>query len=896
MHLNEIARELRITTQQLRRELAKTNFGISPTAHEIEGPLASGIVRFLKARVKPTLKERRVSVIGKDGEVKDIIQKESELESDQVSEVQSESEVQPESELKSKSEEDKADKSDQSEPNVEIAENNEEVKNVEKVENTEEDNIVKRKEKQRKVAFRIVKKGDVIREEAKKAKKEAEERRRRRAYVPKNSPKAKSDEGRSLPVSRRIELSNKKTDVKTDSLPKTYYKSKKGKKKGKRFQEDRVLETMQRHPGRKLKIARVTYNEENIEGMSPEEIAIAKEQDREHFKAQKKHRAHSQKRGPKAQPQIKAKTGTIEIPGIISLKEFSEKCGLPVADVISTLLKNGIMATINQQLDYDTAEIVATELNVDIKKVEEEASTKDLLEGDMTTLLKDEKSNLSTRPPIVSIMGHVDHGKTKILDYIRKANVVAGEAGGITQHIGAYQVEKKGKLITFLDTPGHEAFTSMRARGAKATDIAILVVAADEGVKPQTIEAINHAKEANIPIIVAINKMDKPNANLDKVKGELIEHGLQPEDWGGKTIMVPVSAITGDGMDDLLDMILLVAEVEDLRANPNRLAVGTVVEAHLDKSLGPVATILINTGTLQIGETIVVGSTIGKVKAMHDHTGVSLKTAPPSTAVRISGLDKVPYAGDIVQAFKNDKIAKIRSEEIKRIVSEKRQNMSGSMVERIVTQINTGEMKFLKIVLKADTKGSLEAIMQALHKIKATDVAVKVIHFGVGNISATDVVMAGASQALLYGFHVKSSMHVNKMAEKEGVDIKNYSIIYKMIEDTKAILSGMLEPEINVIELGIIEIKEIFLNKKTWLIAGGKVIKGTVESKSIARVKRGNELLFETELESLKHVKEDVTSLEKGADCGIKIKTPKPVEIGDTLEIFKIEKIERIID
>ena len=323
----------------------------------------------------------------------------------------------------------------------------------------------------------------------------------------------------------------------------------------------------------------------------------------------------------------------------------------------------------NQQIDFDTASIIADELSIDVKMKERETTSADLFEGDIKKLLEeDDPKKLKTRPPIISIMGHVDHGKTKLLDYIRKANVIATEAGGITQHIGAYQVEKNGQLITFLDTPGHEAFTSMRARGAKATDIAILVVAADEGVKPQTIEAINHAKEAGIPIIVAINKMDKPNANPDKVKGELSEHGLQPEDWGGKTIMVPVSAMTGEGIDDLLEMILLVAEVEDLKANANRMAVGTVVESHLDKSMGPVATILVNTGTLRIGDSIVVGTQIGRIKAMHDHTGKNLKKAPPSAAARISGFPQVPQTGDLLQAYKNEKIAKAHAEEVREMV------------------------------------------------------------------------------------------------------------------------------------------------------------------------------------------------------------------------------------
>ncbi|MBN2087621.1 translation initiation factor IF-2 [Candidatus Peregrinibacteria bacterium] len=855
MHLNEIARELRITTQELRRELAKTNFGISPTAHEIDDALATGVTRFLKGKIKPTLKARKVAVIGKDGSVKEEVKKDEEGNADEEGERK---EI--------------------------IIEKKQEKKKppVKKAMTKKEKEEIERKEKEAELE-KLRKEGKLVEQD--------------RSHVPKNEDRRPS-EGAALPVSRRIEVEEgEKGGVDNQDLPKHYYKSKKRKKKkGKQAEEDLVLETMQRHPGRKVRIAKVSYEEENADGMSAEEIAVAKEMDREAFRAQKKGRAISQKRGPKEQPQIKAKTGTIEIPTIISVKEFSEKCGIPVPSVIACLFRNGIMATINQKLDFETAEIIADELGVKVKKKEEEARAEDLLEGDMAILLKDSKSKLKTRPPIVSIMGHVDHGKTKILDYIRKANVVATEAGGITQHIGAYQVEKDGNKITFLDTPGHEAFTSMRARGAKATDIAILVVAADEGVKPQTIEAINHAKEAGIPIIVAINKIDKPNANPDKVKGELVEYGLQSEDWGGKTIMVPCSAITGEGMDKLLEMILLVAEMEDLKANPNRLAVGTVVESHLDKSLGPVATILVNTGTLEVGDNIVVGTALGRVKAMHDHRGRILTKVPPSGAVRISGLSEVPQAGDIVQAFKTEKTAKDRAAELTKVMAERKESMGGSMVERIVSQISSGEMKFLKIVLKADTKGSLEAIMQALQKIKSDDVAVKVIHFGVGNITDTDVIMASASQALLFGFHISPTAHVKKIGEREGIEVKNYTIIYKLIEDVKAIISGMMAPEIKVVELGNIEIKEIFLNKKSWVIAGGKVTKGTVESKSMARVTRKGELLFETELESLKHVKEDVSELEKGSDCGVKIKTPVPVEPGDVLEVFKIEKIERSLD
>lgn len=842
MHLNEMARELQVTTQELRRELAKTNFGISPSAHEIDDALSAGIIRFLKGKIKPTRTNRRVAVIMKDGSV-----------------------AKPEEAAMKQTDEEGGKK--------------EEPKRAMTKREREE---LEKKNQPQEVAP------------------EAREHRDRpdRSAVPKYDSGKGPGADRSLHVSRRIELSGTAKPATTESaeLPKNYYKKKRRRGKHGTGEAEDQLENINRHPGRKIKISKVNYQEEEADELSAEEIEIMKEQDREHFKAQKKHRATSQKRGYKEQTQIKAKTGVIEIPSILSLKEFAEKTGLPVTKVIQTLLNNGVMATINQQLDYDTAAIVAAELGVEISRKEEEAVAEDLFAGDLTKLLADDKENLETRPPIISIMGHVDHGKTKLLDYIRSTNVVAGESGGITQHIGAYQVVKNGHPITFLDTPGHEAFTSMRARGAKATDIAILVVAADEGVKPQTVEAINHAKEAGIPIIVAINKMDKAGASPDKVKGELVEYGLQAEDWGGKTIMVPVSAHTGNGIDQLLEMILLVAEVEDLKANPNRQAVGTVVESHLDKALGPVATILVNTGTLRVGDSIVAGIYTGKIKAMHNHLGETQKIATPSAAVRISGLSAVPHAGDIVQAFKSDKIAKERAEQVKQMVVAREERLSGTMVERLVSGISSGEIKFLKMVLKADTKGSLEAIMQALKKIKGTDVAVKVIHFGVGNITDTDVVMAGASQALLIGFHVDASSHVKKLAEKQHVDIKSYEIIYKLIEDTTAILSGMLEPEINVVELGEIEIKEIFLNKRTWVIAGGKVSKGKAQAGSMVRVTRNGETLFETTLDSLKHVKEDVKELEKGSECGIRIKTPKPVEPGDKLEIYKIEKIERRLD
>jgi len=830
MRLADIAKELRITTQELRHELAKTNFGISASAHEVEDALAKGVMRFLKGKVKPTLTHKRVAVVFKD------------------------------------------------------------------------EKEVKLKEKKPRIVRKKISKKEELAEEKTEKKIEQEEvakaEIKTRAAIPKSTPTIAPQKTAQVSVTRRIEVEEKGKVFGTpkEEFPKTYYKSK-GKRKGKHLKTEERILTVMRHPhaGPKIKKARVNYMVEGG-GLTAEELAIERQIDREHFREQKKQRAISQKRGPKAQPQIKPKTGIVEIPSIISVKEFAEKSGLPVADVIANLLKNGIMATINQIIDYDTAAIVATELGVEVKMTEKEATSEELFAGDIKTLLQDEdKSLLKERPPIVTVMGHVDHGKTKLLDAIRHTNVVAGEAGGITQHIGAYQVNKNGHLITFLDTPGHEAFTAMRARGAKVTDIAILVVAADEGVKPQTVEAINHAKEAGVTIIVAINKIDKPAANIDRVKGELVEYGLQSEDWGGKTIMVPVSAHTKEGIDTLLEMILLVAEMEKFQANPKRMAIATVIESHLDPALGPVATVLINTGTLHIGDNVVVGTTMGRIKTMHDYKGDVLKDVPPSGATRVSGIDKVPKAGDILQAVKNEKIAKERLNQIKELRRHQEEVESGSMVERIVSQINTGNIKYLKLVLKADTKGSLEAILQALYKIKTEDVAVKVIHYGVGNISDTDVVMATASQALLIGFHVAVNTHVKKLAEKEHVDIKNYTIIYKLTEDIKAILSGMLEPEISVVELGKLEIKQIFLDKKKWLIAGCKVTQGKVEKGSIVRVTHGGETLFETKLESLKHVQQDVSELEKGSECGIKISTPQPVVVGDILEVYKIVKKERTL-
>jgi len=649
----------------------------------------------------------------------------------------------------------------------------------------------------------------------------------------------------------------------------------------------------------------VELGEESAEEEKPEGAAKVyeeiydKELDREIIKKQRKKTAGKdsgkEKKKEEEKVEVIPKGSVIEIPAVISVKEFAEKTNLNAAKIIGELMKNGILANINQQIDFDTASIVASDLGIKVKKIRDEASIEDLMTGNLEQLLKeDEKSDLKDRPPVISIMGHVDHGKTKILDYIRKANVVDTESGGITQHIGAYQVEKNGKKITFLDTPGHEAFTAMRARGAKATDIAILVVAADEGVKPQTIEAINHARDAGIPIIVAINKIDKENSNPEKVKAELAEHDLQPEDWGGKTIMAPVSAITGEGMDNLLDMILIVAEMEDLKANPNRGAVGTVVESHLDKNLGPVATVLINTGTLEIMNNVVIGSTHGRIKVMKDHNGKNMKKAIPSTPVLIAGLSEAPHSGDILQVVKDEKTARTQAQKI--ALLKKNETAGGSVAKDIISQIISGKLKTLKLVIKTDTKGSHEAILQALEKIKDEEVAIKVIHSGVGNVTEGDVIMASASAGVVIGFHVDVPAQVDKTAERENVDILKYTIIYNLIEDITKLLAGLIEPEIVEVDLGKAEVKQIFFTSKKEMVIGCKVTNGKIQKGAKARLMREDEKIEEVEIAQLKRVKEAVDEIKADSECGIKLKGKHDILEGDILEVYKLEKKIRTLE
>lgn len=591
------------------------------------------------------------------------------------------------------------------------------------------------------------------------------------------------------------------------------------------------------------------------------------------------------------------KKEVIELPDVISVKEFAEKLGVSPVVVIGELMKNGILANINQQVDYETAHILAEDLGLKTKRRHSAGESEDILRGDLEKLLhEDDSSLLQPRPPVVTVMGHVDHGKTQLLDTIRQANVVATEAGGITQHIGAYQVTHKGQKITFLDTPGHEAFTAMRARGARVTDIAILVVAADEGVKPQTIEAIHHAKEAEVPVLVALNKIDKANANPDKVKSELSEHGLISEEWGGDIPMVPVSALKKTGIDQLLETILVMAELQNLKGNPHRPAVGTVIEAHLDPSLGPVATLLINTGTLRVMDPIVVGGTSGRVKLMQDDKGDRLKTLGPSDVAQIAGLQKTPQAGDLLQVASTEREARDKSEEISALIQEGKLQSLGMGLSEIVEQIKEGQLKTVKVVLKADTKGSLEAINESIAKeLKSSDVAVKIIHSGVGNVTESDVMMAAASRGMVIGFHTEVPGQVARLSERMRTEVAVYKIIYELLNDLKKLLSGLLEPEIIVVELGSAQVLKIFYTGKDEMVVGCKIKEGKVQAKVKARVMRGGEALGEGEVMSLKVVNENVKEVKKGDECGIRFKGKLRLQEKDVLEFYKRETRHRTL-
>ena len=579
----------------------------------------------------------------------------------------------------------------------------------------------------------------------------------------------------------------------------------------------------------------------------------------------------------------------ITIPETITVKDFAAELKKTTAEVIKKLLGYGVMATINNDIDFDTASLIADEFGVKVNK-KETITEEDILFDDS----EDREEDLMPRPPVIVVMGHVDHGKTSLLDAVKKTNVIEGEAGGITQHIGAYKVKVNDREITFLDTPGHEAFTAMRARGAQITDIAILVVAANDGVMPQTVEAINHAKSAGIPIIVAINKMDLPDANIDKVKQELMAYDLVPEEWGGDTIFVPISAKQHQNIDQLLEMVLLEADMLELKANPNKQAKGVVIEARLDKNKGAIASMLVQRGTLDVGDTIVVGSSIGRIRSMTDEKGKKVKKAGPSTPVEIMGLTEVPQAGDTFYEVKDEKTAKHLIEKRKR---QERENTINAMnkvtLDNLFSQMEAGDLKVLNLIVKADVQGSVEAIKQSMEKLSNEEVRVKVIHAAAGAVTESDVTLAKVSNAIIIAFNVRPMPTAKDMAEKEEVEIKQYSVIYQAIDDVESAMKGMLAPKYEEHIIGNAEVRQTFKISNVGTIAGAYVLDGKLERNAGVRVLRDNVVIHDGKLASLKRFKDDAKEVSKGYECGIQIEKYNDIKEGDIIEAYIMEEIKR---
>ena len=612
----------------------------------------------------------------------------------------------------------------------------------------------------------------------------------------------------------------------------------------------------------------------------------------------KKSKKEKNKKSHKQQPAIiEAPTeetiseDTILVKDGMTVGELSEVLSVSSTELIKKLfMELKIMANINQSLTLEQIELIAMDYGKEIQE-EVEINKEDL---DLYFEVEDQDKDLKERAPIVTIMGHVDHGKTTLLDTIRNTRVTAGEAGGITQHIGAYQVRAKDKKITFLDTPGHAAFTTMRARGAKITDVTILVVAADDGVMPQTIEAINHAKAAEVPIIVAVNKMDKPQANPDRVMNELVEYGLISEEWGGDTIFVPISALKGEGIDELLENILLVTEMQELKANPNRLALGTVIEAKLDKGRGAVATLLVQNGTLNVGDPLVVGNTFGRVRAMINDRNKNINVAKPSTPVEITGLQDVPNAGDRFVVFGDEKTARqIGEKRQQQYIETTRQANSAVSLDTLFEQMKQGEMKDLNIIIKADVQGSVEALAMSLAKIDVEGVNVRIIHTGVGAINESDITLAVASNAVVIGFNVRPDSNAKQMAQTEQVDIRLHSIIYKVIEEIEAAMTGLLDPEFVEKVIGLAEVRQVYKVSKIGTIAGAYVTEGKVSRDGKVRVIRDSVVIYEGEIDTLRRFKDDVKEVQSGYECGMTVENFNDIKEGDVFEVFIMEEVKK---
>lgn len=582
----------------------------------------------------------------------------------------------------------------------------------------------------------------------------------------------------------------------------------------------------------------------------------------------------------------------VELPASIVIRDLAQIVGKSPIDLIKKLMSNGVMATINQSVDFDTAAIVLGEYGFEaIPEVVEEVVVET---GEVPLwrrlILGEDEAKLKSRPPVVTILGHVDHGKTSLLDAIRQTDVAAGEAGGITQHIGAYQVERKGRLITFLDTPGHAAFTQMRARGAQGADVVILVVAADDGVMPQTREAIAHAKAARVPIIVALNKVDKSNSNPELVKKQLAEQELVPDEWGGNTMVIPVSAKQKQGIDDLLEGVLLVADNADIRANPQGKVIGTVIEAELDKSKGVMATLLIQNGTLEAGSIVVAGTSHGRLRALNDFKGKPIKKAGPSTPVAVMGLSDVPSAGDVFQVVETEKEARAIVAERLEAAKTQAQSRKKMTLEDVFANVKAGEAQALNLIVKADVQGSLDPIVTELNKLGEGEIGVKIIYSETGNIGENDIMLASASKAIIIGFNVQADVSARRVAEKEGVDIRLYEIIYRMTEDIEKALNGMLEPVVKEKVLGRAQVLAVFTASKFGKVAGCKVTDGELRRNAKARLFRGTDIVYEGDMGSLRHEKEDVKEIKQGYECGVGFKSFNDIQAGDQLVCYILEK------
>ena len=615
-----------------------------------------------------------------------------------------------------------------------------------------------------------------------------------------------------------------------------------------------------------------------------------KRQDKKGAKPASRRNERDQKKQQKQKPKPKVIT-EIDVPDAITVGDFAAKMGKGAAEVVKKLMLLGIMATVNQTIDFDTAELIADEFGIKVnKEIVLSKEDKLLMEAEE----EDKPEDLVERPPVVVVMGHVDHGKTSLLDAIRHTSVISTEAGGITQHIGAYSVKLNDRTITFLDTPGHEAFTTMRARGAQVTDIAILVVAADDAIMPQTVEAINHAKAANVDIIVAINKIDKENANVERVKQSLMEYGLVPEEWGGDTVCVEISAKKKINIDGLLEMVLLVADMKELKANPNRMAKGTVIEARVDKGKGPVATVLVQNGTLRQGDTVICGTSVGHVRAMTNDKGRRVKEAGPSTPVEIQGLNEAPSGGDELIAVTDEKLARDVAEQRKQEIQEDKFNSVVKVsLDNLFSQIDEGNMKELDIIVKADVQGSVEAVKQSLEKLSNDEVRVRVIHGGVGAVNESDVMLANASNAIIVGFNVRPDAGAVALSQQNEVDIRLYRVIYQAIEEIEAAMKGMLDPEYKEVVLGYAEVRQTFRVPNVGVIAGSYVTQGKIMRNASVRVVRDGIIIHEGKISSLKRFKDDAKEVTERFECGLGIENFNDVKEGDTIECFEMQEIER---